>query len=125
MECDICGDPGHSAWNHRIDPSPAPDQAGLLPQHCRCRTCKQVTLTWDSQPCGSHLIPGAVLPPGPPPPVTPPRERTRDLAALARQQAAEARAARGDDLDAFFRRAAASTPHPTAAPGPPGDPRPS
>jgi hypothetical protein len=119
MECDTCGE-NHSTWDHRVDPLPAPDQAGLLPQHRRCGRCKQVTLAWDSRPCGQHAAPGQAPPVGEAPPVTPASSsRRRDLAALAREQAAEARTARGDDLDAFFRRAAASTPAPTAAPARP------
>lgn len=106
MYCSICGDDDHSyadcglyLGNHQ-----APDQAGLLPQHRQCWTCGQITHAWDHQPCGQHSVPGADMPVVDAPPVTPPRDRTHDLRALALAQAAEARAAH-PDLDAWFAQA--------------------
>ena len=104
--CGICGDDDHPEHDCplRLGNYKPPDQDGLLPQHRRCWTCKQVTHAWDNQPCGQHSIPGAELPVTAPPPVTPPRDRTRDLQALARMQVAEARALH-PDIDAWYQRA--------------------
>lgn len=104
MSCGICGDDDHTeyACELRLGTYRPPDQAGLLPQHRRCWTCKQITHAWDHMPCGQHSTPGAEMPVVDAPPVTPPRDRTRDLQALALAQAAEARAGRGEDLDTWW-----------------------
>jgi hypothetical protein len=105
--CGICGDDDHTeyACTLRLGNYRPPDQDGLLPQHRRCWTCKQITHAWDNQPCGQHTVPGAELPVVDAPPVTPPRDRTHDLQALAQAQLAESRAERGPDLDAWFKTA--------------------
>lgn len=102
--CGICGDDDHneSQCELRLG-APLPDQDGLLPQHRRCWTCKQITHIWDRMPCGKHSVPGADMTVIDAPPVTPPRSRTHDLRALALAQAAEARAERGADLDTWWR----------------------
>lgn len=99
--CSICGEDDHGQQDCelRLGNRRPPDQAGLLPQYRRCRTCQQVTHAWDNMPCGQHSVPGAELPRGEAPPVTPPRPRRGDLRALALQQAAESRASRLACLD--------------------------
>lgn len=106
MSCGICGDDDHTEWTCelRLGNQQPPDQTGLLPQHRRCWTCREITHAWDNQPCGQHSVPGAEMPVVDAPPVTPPRDRGRDLQALALQQLAEARAERGEDLDGWLMR---------------------
>ena len=101
--CGICGDDDHgaAACELRLG-APRADQAGLLPQHRRCWTCRDITYAWDHRPCGQHAPVNAQLPRADPPPVTPRRDPAPGLQALALTQAAEARAERGADLDTWW-----------------------
>jgi hypothetical protein len=103
--CGICGDDDHAMNDCELylrNRQPPPDDTGLLPQHRRCWTCKQITHAWDHMPCGQHSTPGADLPRADAPPPTPHRDRTHDLQAFALAQLAEARAERGDDIDQWW-----------------------
>lgn len=99
--CTICGEDDHAQQDCelRLGNRQVPDQAGLLPQHKRCPRCRQVTHAWDNMPCDAHSVPGAELPVGAAPPVTPPRPPHRDLRALALAQVEESRALRLAVLD--------------------------
>lgn len=101
--CGICGDDDHgeAACELRLG-APFPEQTGLLPQHKRCPVCREITHTWDHMPCGKHSVPGGELPVADAPPVTPPRDRTHDLRALALVQVTQARTERGADLDTWW-----------------------
>lgn len=61
--CGICGDDDHgaAACELRLG-APRADQAGLLPQHRRCWTCRDITYAWDHRPCGQHAPVNAQLP---------------------------------------------------------------
>ena len=116
MYCSICQDDDHAAGDCQYYRPPGralpagAGQPGRLPQHVSCTGCGTLTYAWDRQACGRHLEPGTERPfAGFPASV----RRVRDLAALALEQVAEARAARGDDLDRWWAQVTAP---PAAAP---------
>jgi ribosomal protein L37E len=122
MYCSICQDDDHTAPDcdyyrppgHDL-PTAEADQPGRLPQHRACSRCGTLTYTWDRQPCGHHEIPGTERPYVGTAPI---RQPPRDHAALALQQVAEARAARGDDLDQWWAKVTAGRSVPLSPPQP-------
>jgi hypothetical protein len=94
MYCQTCGDDDHYTADCDLRLGAPRNEPALLPQHARCYRCRQLIYAWDHMPCGRHVPVGIHRDRTDAPPVTPPRDRTHDLRALALQQAAEARAAR-------------------------------